>query len=47
MRDVCSTQTDEQQVAYNNRKFGTSDLLFFPVRPVAAGSFLPPSYTGS
>ena len=43
---VCQTHTDQQQVNYNNRKFG-GNHLFFPVRRVPVGSFLPPSYLGS
>jgi hypothetical protein len=44
---VCTTQTDQQQVTYNARKFNTGTDLFFAVRGVAVGSFLPPNYKGT
>ena len=43
----CTQRTDQQQVTYNARKFGTGDNLFFAVRAVPVGSFLPSNYRGT
>jgi hypothetical protein len=46
-RTVCTDYTDQQQVAYNARKFNTGIDLFFAVRGMPLGAFLPSNYKGT